>query len=204
MNLKKVIAFIVVIAILLGVLIFLIFFKDGTAKNKKIGNNSTSQEIVDYILNMNSYEAVVEVEIQSNKNENKYKIKQKYNGEQDNKQEVLEPSNIEGVRIIKEGNTLKLENTDLNLTTVIENYEGVTDNSLDLSSFIKDYKQDGKSSWEEKNNSIIMKTSSQDQKISKKILYISKETGKPQKMEIQDTNKKTVIYIQYNEVTVNS
>lgn len=204
MNLKKVIAFIVVIAILLGVLIFFIFFKDGTAKNKKIGNNSTSQEIVDYILNMNSYEAVVEVEIQSNKNENKYKIKQKYNGEQDNKQEILEPSNIAGVRIIKEGNTLKLENTDLNLTTVIENYEGVTDNSLDLSSFIKDYKQDEKSSWEEKNNSIIMKTSSQDQKISKKILYISKETGKPEKMEIQDTNKKTVIYIQYNEVTVNS
>ena len=153
---------------------------------------------------MNSYEAVVEVEIQSNKNENKYKIKQKYNGEQDNNQEVLEPSNIAGVRIIKEGNTLKLENTDLNLTTVIENYEGVTDNSLDLSSFIKDYKQDGKSSWEEKNGSIIMETSSQDQKIGKKILYISKETGKPEKMEIQDTNKKTVIYIQYNEVTVNS
>ena len=204
MNTKKIILFVFIITILIGILSFSLIFKNNMAKNKKIGNNTTSQEIVEYILNMKSYEAVVEVEIQSNKNENKYKIKQTYNGEENNNQEILEPSNIAGVRIVKEGNTLKLENTELNLTTVIENYEGITDNNLDLSSFIKDYKEDKSSSWEEKNNSIIMRTKSPNKTKGEKFLYISKETGKPEKMEIQDNNKKTVIYIQYNEVTVNS
>ena len=43
------------------------------AKTSKIGNNSTSQEIVDYILNISSYEAEIEVEVKSNKNSNKYR-----------------------------------------------------------------------------------------------------------------------------------
>ena len=33
-----------------------------------------------------------------------------------------------------------------------------------------------------------------------RILYISKETGKPTKMEIKDNSKKTLIYILYKEV----
>ena len=72
------------------------------AKNIKIGNNSSSQEIVDYILNISSYETQIEVEVKSNKNSNKYKIKQTYIDNQNNRQEVLEPSNIQGVKIIKE------------------------------------------------------------------------------------------------------
>ena len=53
--------------------------KNKTAKNLKIGNNSSSQEIVDYILNISSYETQIEVEVKSNKNSNKYKMKQKIN-----------------------------------------------------------------------------------------------------------------------------
>ena len=41
------------------------------AKNFKIGNNTTSQEIVDHILNISSYEAEIEVEVKSNKNRKK-------------------------------------------------------------------------------------------------------------------------------------
>ena len=34
-------------------------------------------------------------------------------------------------------------------------------------------------------------------------LYVSKETGKPTKMEIKDTNQNIIIYIIYNEININ-
>ena len=49
----------------------IIFYKN-TVKNSKSGNNKTSQEIVDYILNISSYEVQVTVNVTSNKNSNKY------------------------------------------------------------------------------------------------------------------------------------
>ncbi len=204
MKNKKIIIIVIIAVILIGVLSYVIFFRNNTAKNLKIGNNTTSQEIVDFILNMTSYEAKIEVDVQSNKNESKYILKQNYNGEEDNCQEVLEPSNIAGVKLIRNGNVLKLENTELNLTSIFENYQYVADSCLDLSSFVKDYKQDQKASWEEKNEKIIMQAESQGTSKRQKKLYIDKKTGKPEKMELQETNKKTVIYILYNEITVNS
>lgn len=137
MKIKKLIILIIIVLVLLGILGFVLIFRNNTAKKLKIGNNTTSQEIVDYILNISSYEATIEVKIESNKNDNKYKIKQIYKGKEENSQEVLEPSNIAGVKIIKNGNTLKLENSNLNLTTIIEDYEYVTDNCLDLNSFVR-------------------------------------------------------------------
>lgn len=193
---NKKIMFLIILVILVAVGLFIFFNNKGT-KNLKIGNNTSSQEIVDYILNINSYEAVIEVDVKSNKNENKYKIKQVYNGNDNNSQEVLEPSNIAGVKLIKEGNNLKLENSNLNLTNILQNYEYISDNALDLSSFIDNYKNNSNSKWDEKDDKIIMKTSN-------RTLYINRENGLPKKMEIQDTGKKTAIYILYNEVNVNS
>ena len=193
---NKIILFLIILIILIAIGLFIFFSNNGT-KNFKIGNNTSSQEIVDYILNINSYEAVIEVDVKSNKNENKYKIKQIYNGNDNNSQEVLEPSNIAGVKLIKEGNNLKLENSNLNLTNILQNYEYISDNVLDLSSFIEDYKNNSNSKWEEKNDKILMKTSN-------RTLYINRENSLPEKMEILDNGKKTAIYILYNEVNVNS
>lgn len=201
MKNKKALIFVIILLLIIIVTI-LVFFKNNTAKSFKIGNNTSSQEIVDYILNIKSYETVIEVETKSNKNENKYVIKQNYNGEDENSQEILEPANIEGVKIIRKGKTLKLENTNLKLASIFENYDYLSQNCLDLSSFIDEYKNDANSKWEEKNGEIIMKTNLS--KDMKKELYISKENGKPLKMNIEDTNKKTAIYILYREVNVNS
>lgn len=179
-------------------------FKSNTSKKLKIGNNTSSQEIVNYVLNISSYQTKIEVEINSNKNQNKYIIKQTYNGIEDNMQEVLEPSNIAGVKIIKNGQELKVENTKLNLTSIFENYQYMSDNALDLSSFIEDYKKDSNAEWKEENEKIIMKTSSGEKLKKYKTLYINKENGLPEKMEIQDDSKKIAVYILYNEVNVNS
>ena len=195
MNSKKI--FILLFIIILIAIGLFIFFNNKGTKNFKIGNNTSSQEIVDYILNINSYEAVIEVDVKSNKNENKYKIKQVYKGKDNNSQEVLEPGNIAGVKLIKDENSLRLENSNLGLTNILQNYEYISDNALDLSSFIEDYKNNSNSKWEEKNDKIIMKTST-------KTLYINKENGLPEKMKVQDNDKKTAVYILYNEVNVNS
>lgn len=200
MKNKKILILAIILFITIMIVI-LIFFKNNTAKSFTIGNNTSSQEIVDYILNIKSYETIVDVETRSNKNENKYVIKQSYNGEDENSQEILEPSNIEGVKMVRSGKTLKLENTNLKLTSIFENYDYLSQNCLDLSSFIDEYKNDANSKWEEKNGEIIMKTNLS--KNMKKELYISKENGKPLKMNIEDTNKKTAIYILYREVNVN-
>ena len=196
MKNKKICFFLMFFLIIL-VLIFYKFFNNNMAKNMKIGNNTTSQEIIESILNINSYETEIEVKVESNKNQNIYVIKQKYNGEDNNQQEVIEPSNIAGVRIIKEGKKLTLENTNLKLSSIYENYQYISNNDLDLSTFIKEYKENSKSNFKENKEEIIMKTSNKE-------LCIDKKTGKPTKMEIVDTNKKISVYIVYREVIINS
>ncbi len=198
---KKNLFILLVLIVIIGIIIFFSFFQPKAAKNLKIGNNSSSQEIVETILNISSYEAKIEVEVNSNKNKNQYVIKQEYKEPDTSIQEVLEPSNIAGVKIIRNGNQLKVENTNLSLSSIFENYEYVSDNVLDLSCFIKDYKEDEKATWKEENNQIIMIT---NQKQEEKSLFIDRATGKPTKLEIKWTNKKAQVYILYNEVNINS
>ena len=194
MKNKKIIFITLVVILILAILIIFLLNKTNV---KKIGNNSTSQEIVDYILNISSYEAKIEVEVKSNKNTNKYILKQQYISPDVATQEVLEPSNISGIKIIKKGNDLKLENTSLNLSNIFENYEYLADNALDLSCFIEDYKESQNSNYEEKDNKIIMnvQTKNENKYRQSKKLYIDKSTGNPLKMEITDTNQNITVYI---------
>ena len=202
---KKIIFLIICIIIIISIIsIFFIVFKNYMSKNLKIGKNSSSQEIVDYILNINSYQTTVEVEIKSNKNENKYIIKQTYNGNEDNIQEVIEPSNIAGVKITKKGKELKIQNSNLNLTSMFQNYEYISESELDLIDFIEDYKNGSESEWKEENGRIVMHTSGEENLKRHKTLYINKEKGMPEKMEIQDNSKNIAVYILYKEVNVNS
>ena len=191
------------------ILLFIIFiisvgfiFYKNSIKNLKIGNNKNSQEIVDYILNLSSYEAEVTVNITSNKNSNKYILKQK---DKEHIQEVIEPSNIAGVKIINDGKNLKIENSNLNLNEIIENYTNLENNNLDLSMFIDEYKNSNESNYEEKDDEIIMKVKNDKENIyvKEKILYINKKTYKPVKLEIKDNKQKERIYILYNEVEIN-
>ena len=202
---KTLIIIIIAITLIAIVATILIKKQNKTAKNIKIGNNSSSQEIVDYILNISSYETQIEVEVKSNKNSNKYKIKQTYIDNNNSTQEVLEPNNIQGVKIIQENNKLKIENTQLSLTKIIENYQEITQNNLDLAKFIENYKNNTNSKFKEENNQIIMETTAKTENNYQKYekLYISKENGKPTKMEIKDTNQNTIIYIIYNEININ-
>jgi len=204
MKKSRFIVVLIIIVILIATL-FLIFSKN-TAKVFKNGNTKTSQEIVDYILNISSYKLKVAVEVNSNKNTNKYILNQKYASPNISSQEVIEPSNIAGIKITNDGTNLKLENSNLNLSTIFENYNYLGDNCLDLINFIENYKVNSESEFIEEENQIIMKTKSgNENKYTKnKVLYIDKRTCKPTKMEIKDNNEKTTVYILYNEVEINS
>ena len=199
-NKKILYILIILIIILLGVIIY-----KNVIKKSKNGNNMSSQEIVDYILNKTTYTAKISVQVNSNKNTNKYILNQKFNSENESMQEVIEPSNIAGVKIIKKDGNLKIENTTLNLSKIFENYKGLGENCLDLNIFIDDYKKNEKSNFEENDKEIIMKTKSSNRNkyTENKILYINKESKLPTKLIIEDNNQNTTINIQYNEIEFN-
>ena len=202
MKNKKRLIIIAILSFIVLLIVFFVFFSKNMAKNLKIGNTISSQEMITDILNLKSYETEIEVEIKSNKNTNKYRIKQTYQGEEKNEQEVLEPSNIAGVKIKRQGNTLTIENTKLNLSKLVENYEYISENQLDLISFVKDYQENEKANYEETDDVIIMRTTCKEQTGIEKSLYLDKQTGNPTKMEVQDTNKKIAVYILYKEVKI--
>ena len=183
-----------------------VFFYKNNVKNSKIGNNKNSQEIVNNFLNLSSYEVQVTVNVTSNKNSNKYILKQTFNSPNISTQEVIEPSNIAGVRIENNGTNVKIENTNLKLSTLLENYNYLGNNCLDLSSFIEDYKKNEDSIFEENDEEIILNTNSNadNNYIQEKTLHISKQTYNPTEMEIKDNKQNTTIYILYNEVKLNS
>lgn len=202
MKINKKIFFIIILIVFL---VFCIFILKNVIKKSKNGNNMNSQEIVDYILNVKKYKANILVQVNSNKNTNKYVINQEFNEENESIQEVIEPINIQGVKIIKKDGNLKIENSSMNLTTIFENYQGIGENYLDLNVFINDYKNYEKSSFEENEKEVIMKTKSKNKNkyTENKILYINKENKLPTKLIIEDNNQNATINIQYNNIELN-
>lgn len=200
--------------VFLGVCLILIFicvvifaknvYKKSSFGNTNIGNSK--EEVLNNILNINSYTARVEVSITSNKNENKYVLSQEYTAPNMAKQTVIEPSNIEGLTICNDGNKLTINNTELNLSKIYENYNYITDNHLFLNTFIEDYKNCDESKVEENENEIILKTfiKNNNKYMVNKSLYIDKQSKNISKMKIEDLNQNVIVYIVYNEITINS
>lgn len=195
---------IIVIAIIL--VVFFMNFKNNNYKTVNIGNNNlnkTLEEVEDYILNINLYKAVLEVTIKSNKNTNKYILSQVHTQNED-VQEVIAPENIKGVKITYKDSSLKVENTNLKLEKIYNNYPYIESNNLWLNSFIETYKNSQNKNIFEQDNEIIMQVQiKDDSKIKYKELHLDRKTLKPTKLLIQDNDKNEIIYILYNEIELN-
>lgn len=202
-NMKKT-KLVKIVLLIFIIIFFLIFFLKNNYKNIKVGNNSI-EEVEEYILNISSYEAKLELTVKSNKNTNRYIILQTYNKENKTKQVVLEPENIAGLEIEYDGQNLILRNTKLNIEKVYENYKYLTDNFFTLETFIAEYKQlkNNKTNLYEESENIIMEVEVNKNKyVYKKILYIDKNSLEPTKLMIQDINEENIVYILYNEIEI--
>ena len=200
---KKFLIIVVGIAILL-VIISIIFSKK-SYETINIGNNNlnkTLEEVEDYILNIKEYTATIEVTINSNKNSNKYLIKQNHK-EKNDEQEVLEPDTIKGVKLIYKDSSLIVENSNLNLEKIYNNYPYIESNILWLNSFIEEYRNSEQRNITEKNEEIVMQIKRKnDKKIATEELILDKKTLKPTKLSIMDNSKNVIVYILYNEIEI--
>lgn len=198
---SKGILILAIIIILVIAIIFTIF----NYKNSKTGNtiNKSEEDILNYILNISSYNAIMEIEVQTNKNKTKYIVNQTVQNNK-SKQEVIEPENIAGVITEYDGKNLKISNNKLNLSTTYENYEYIVNNKLWLDSFIKEYKELENSKVSTIENEIVLELKDENENkysIYKK-LYIDKKTAKPTKMIIEDINQNEIVYIIYTEIEI--
>ena len=205
-NFKKII---IISILIITIISLIIFFIKNAYNHSQTGNNISNksmEDIKENILNISSYEATIEVTVNSNKNTNKYILKQNSVMPDVFTQEVIEPENIKKLKTIYDGKSLKIENTKLNLSKIYEEYEQIASNTLFLSTFIQNYKNDNQAELYTENDEIILECKVQnDNKYQvKQKLYISKNSGMPTKMEIKDINKNTLVYILYNEIKINS
>jgi len=111
------------------------FFIPGNNKNIE-----SETQLDEYILSIKDYELEGNVTVYSNKNINTYKLKQYKKGNYQ-RQEIINDNENNGLIIENEGNKITIKNTVLDLTSVFENYEEVTKNSIGLDSFIEDYRK---------------------------------------------------------------
>ena len=194
-----------IIYVCISFLIFSIIIIFFYYKNSKTGKNisKSNTDLKKYILSISSYEATISAEITTNKNTNKYIIKQWYVSPNLFKQEIQAPENIKGLRLIYDGTNLRIENSRLNLSKIYQNYNCFTNNILCLSNFIEECKEKEITQTEnEKEITISIQTEKRYSKF--KELKIDKKTKLPIEMKIMDENKKTLVYILYNEITINN
>lgn len=161
----------IVIILLIFFLLILCFYY----KKIKTGNN-INKSITDfkqYILNISSYKAKIEVEIISNKNTNKYIINQWYVAPNLFKQEINVPENIQGLVTIYDGNELEIKNSKLALSKLHEGYNCLIDNSLCLSNFIEESKNE-KIDENIKDNEVILSLTSSNKYSKYKRLILDK------------------------------
>ena len=112
---------------------------------------------------------------------------------------------ITGNLYLYDGNNLEIINTELNLNKIYENYPYISNNILNLESFIEDYKSSSESKHEVRDEDIILETKIKNgnKYIYYKKLYV-KKNGEIIKMEVQDVTKNTLVYILYNEIKINN
>ena len=189
---------ILIILLIIFVLFFLVQIIYKTHKN---GNNigKSTDDLVEYILNISSYEAKIEVKVNSNKTTNKYMLRQYYIEDKYARQIVEEPISIQNLEILYKDNKLEIKNTNFGITKIYENYKYINNNVLWLNSFTNNCNSDGYI-LEENSDEIIIR----NKKEKNKMLYINKKTKLPTKLVIQDNSNRNEIYIEYKEIKLNS
>ena len=97
-----------------------------------------------------------------------------------------------------------MENSNLKVEKIYENYDIVTNDYLFLNNFAKDYLKNEDSQMEENDKYIIVKieVKNANKYIKFKELYLDKKTGKPIKLIIKDGDKQIKASIEYINIEI--
>ena len=186
------------------VIIIVVFFQKFTKinyKSEEKGNNKNIQEIEEYFLKQNSYNAKLEVTVKSNKNVNYYKIEQSVNLPKEVKQVITSPEDVAGIELIYKEGKLEIRNSKYNLSKIYKDYPYISSNNLFLTSFLEGYKNAKEKEIKEVEGKVEMEYKSNINKFNaKQKLYINKSTLKPETLDIFDINNNAKINIIYNEI----
>lgn len=197
----KILAFIIIIIV---TLLICNFFVKTNYKLEQNGNNKSIQEIEQYILNVTSYKAKINVKVCSNKNANFYEFEQEVRGQSYSKQLALSPDSLAGMEIIYENGVITIKNTQYSLSNIYENYPFISTNSLFLTSFIEGYRNSESKNITEIDGKIQMSYISKINKYNnKQILYINKAKLEPENLQVFDINNELKVNIKYNEIELN-
>ena len=197
----KILSFIIIIIV---ALLICNFFVKTNYKTEQNGNNKSIQEIEQYILNVTSYKAKINVTVSSNKNANFYEFEQEVRGQSYSKQLALSPDSLAGMEIIYENGVITIQNTQYSLSNIYENYPFISTNSLFLTSFIEGYRNSDSKKIAEVDGKIQMSYISKINKYNnKQILYINKAKLEPENLQVYDINNELKVDIKYNEVELN-
>ena len=197
----KILAFIIIIIV---TLLIWNFFVKTNYKTEQNGNNKNIQEIEQYILNVTSYKAKINVTVSSNKNANFYEFEQEVRGQSYSKQLALSPDSLAGMEIIYENGVITIQNTQYSLSNIYENCPFVSTNSLFLTSFIEGYRNSDSKKIAEVDGKIQMSYISKINKYNnRQILYINKAKLEPENLQVYDINNELKVDIKYNEVELN-
>ena len=197
----KIIAFIIIIIV---TLLICNFFVKTNYKLEQNGNNKSIQEIEQYILNVTSYKAKINVTVSSNKNANFYEFEQEVRGQSYSKQLAISPDSLAGMEIIYESGVITIQNTQYSLSNIYENYPFISTNSLFLTSFIEGYRNSESKNITEVDEKIQMSYISEINKYNnKQILYINKAKLEPENLQVYDINNELKVDIKYNEIELN-
>ena len=101
-----------------------------------------------------------------------------------------------------DGKNMKVENTNLSLSKIYQDYKYISENTLWLSTFIDNYNDNSKI-YEKEGTVIIENNVTYNFYNVKEALYIDKKTGKPIELKIFDNSNNNRIYIKYNEIKIN-
>lgn len=152
------------------------------------------------ISKMNSYTCTAEIIVKGNKSESNYIIKHTYKKPEYYKLEVISPERLSGKTMEYNKDKILITNPDINDSIELPNVDN-DKQYLFVGDFIKNYLQNEEVNITFSGNNILIETSipGEDKYFSTQILYVDKNTKKPDKMEILDKEGITRFTVNYKD-----
>lgn len=167
-----------------------------------------SNNSINTIENMKSYSAVADITVYGNKGNSNYKVKQDFKEPRKLRIETIEPEFLKGKLLVYGGEKWKIYNPLIDEVFEVSNlkgdeeliYLGIVQKSLVTSESAKVGSETINGKRYTKIESIL--PSANDYRNSA-VLYINKDNGCPEYMEILDINNKVRVLIKYSQFVYN-